>query len=45
MALAFVDVGLYVTSIKVFKNFMLFGDAMKSIWFTALQVRYHSFHA
>jgi cleavage and polyadenylation specificity factor subunit 1 len=38
MGLAFLDVNLYVTSIRVFKNFMLISDHVKSIWFVALQV-------
>lgn len=38
MALAFVDVGLFVTSIGVFKNLILFGDAFKSMCFASLQV-------
>lgn len=38
LALAFVDVGLFVTSIGVFKNLILFGDAFKSMCFASLQV-------
>lgn len=38
LALAFADVGLFVTSISVFKNLILFGDAFKSMWFASLQV-------
>ena len=38
MALAFVDVGLYTTSISVFKNLILFADAIKSMQFASLQV-------
>lgn len=38
LALAFVDVGMFVTSISVFKNLILFGDAFKSITFASLQV-------
>jgi cleavage and polyadenylation specificity factor subunit 1 len=40
LALAFADVGLFVTSISVFKNLILFGDAFKSMWFASLQVSY-----
>jgi cleavage and polyadenylation specificity factor subunit 1 len=38
MGLAFLDVTIYVTSIKVFKNFILVSDLVKSMWFVALQV-------
>ncbi|WWC91156.1 uncharacterized protein L201_006097 [Kwoniella dendrophila CBS 6074] len=37
MGLAFLDVQIYVTSIKVFKNFILISDINKSFWFVALQ--------
>lgn len=40
MGLAFLDVMLYVTSIKVFKNLILLSDLVKSVWFIAFQVRY-----
>ena len=39
MGLAFLDVMLYVTSIKVFKNLILISDIEKSVWFISLQVR------
>ena len=39
MGLAFLDVMLYVTCIKVFKNLILLSDMVKSVWFISLQVR------
>ena len=39
MGLAFLDVMLYVTSIKVFKNLILISDLVKSVWFISFQVR------
>jgi len=42
LALAFADVGLFVTSISVFKNLILFGDAFKSMIFATLQVSFIS---
>jgi len=36
--IAFLDVNMYVNSIKSIKNFILIGDAFKSIWFCAFQV-------
>lgn len=38
MGLAFLDVGMYVTSIRVFKNLLLVGDFVKSLIFATLQV-------
>ncbi|WWC73047.1 protein CFT1 [Kwoniella pini CBS 10737] len=37
MGLAFLDVQIYVTSMKVFKNFILISDINKSFWFVTLQ--------
>ncbi|OXG80075.1 protein CFT1 [Cryptococcus neoformans var. grubii Br795] len=37
MGLAFLDIQLYATTVKVFKNFMLIGDLCKSFWFVSLQ--------
>ncbi|EGO29249.1 hypothetical protein SERLADRAFT_445076 [Serpula lacrymans var. lacrymans S7.9] len=37
VGVAFLDVGVYVTSLRVVKNFLLIGDAVKSIWFVAFQ--------
>lgn len=45
MALAFVDVGLYTTNISVFKNLILFADAIKSMQFASLQVSWPTFHS
>ena len=38
MGVAFLDVGVYVTSLRAVKNLLLIGDAVKSIWFVAFQV-------
>ncbi|WRT69124.1 protein CFT1 [Kwoniella shivajii] len=43
MGLAFLDVQIYVTSIKVFKNFILISDLYKSFWFVALQEEPYKF--
>ena len=32
------DVGVYVTSLRTLKNFLLVGDAVKSVMFVAFQV-------
>ncbi|OCF35639.1 protein CFT1 [Kwoniella heveanensis BCC8398] len=37
MGLAFLDVMLYVTSLKVFKNFILMSDLCNSFWLVSLQ--------
>jgi len=37
MGLAFLDVNLFVTTIKTFKNFLLVGDLVKSVWFVSAQ--------
>lgn len=37
MGLAFLDVQIYVTSIRVFKNFILISDVLRSIWLISLQ--------
>lgn len=39
VGVAFLDVGVYVTSLRTLKNLLLIGDAVKSIWFVAFQVR------
>lgn len=36
--MAFLDVGLYVTSIRTLKNLILISDAVKSVWFLCFQV-------
>lgn len=38
MGLAFLDVSMYVTSLRVFKNLILVGDFVKSMVFSTLQV-------
>lgn len=37
MGLAFLDVQIYVTQIRVFKNLILISDILRSIWFVSLQ--------
>ena len=41
VGVAFLDVGLYVTSLKTLKNLLLIGDAVKSVWFVCFQVSIH----
>ncbi|WVQ81298.1 protein CFT1 [Cryptococcus sp. DSM 104549] len=43
MGLAFLDVQLYATTIKVFKNFIIVGDLSKSFWFVTLQEHPYKF--
>jgi cleavage and polyadenylation specificity factor subunit 1 len=38
VGVAFIDVQTYVTSMVAIKNFILLGDAQKSIWFLGYQV-------
>ena len=38
MGVAFMDVGVYVTSLRTLKNLLLIGDAVKSAMFVAFQV-------
>ncbi|KAJ3777509.1 CPSF A subunit region-domain-containing protein [Lentinula raphanica] len=37
VGVAFMDVGVYVTSLRTIKNFLLIGDAVKSVSFVAFQ--------
>jgi len=37
VGVAFLDVGVYVTSLRTLKNLLLIGDAIKSVWFVAFQ--------
>nr|GAT45957.1 cleavage and polyadenylation specific protein [Mycena chlorophos] len=37
VGVAFLDVGIYVTSLQTLKNFLLIGDAVKSVMFVAFQ--------
>lgn len=38
VGMAFLDVGVYVTTLRAIKNLLVIGDAVKSIWFVAFQV-------
>lgn len=38
VGVAFLDVGIYVTSLRTLKNLLLVGDAVKSVSFIAFQV-------
>ena len=40
VGVAFLDVGVYVTSMRSVKNLLLVGDALKSVCFVAFQVRF-----
>ncbi|KAJ3476928.1 hypothetical protein NLI96_g10812 [Meripilus lineatus] len=37
VGVAFLDVGVFVTSLRSIKNFLVIGDAVKSVWFVAFQ--------
>jgi len=37
VGVAFLDVGVYVTSLRALKNLLLVSDAVKSVWFVAFQ--------
>ncbi|KAL6299343.1 CPSF A subunit region-domain-containing protein [Sparassis latifolia] len=37
VGVAFLDVGVYVTSLRTIKNLLVIGDAVKSVWFVAFQ--------
>ncbi|KAI0264066.1 CPSF A subunit region-domain-containing protein [Russula aff. rugulosa BPL654] len=37
VGVAFLDVGVYVTTLRSLKNLLIIGDAVKSIWFVAFQ--------
>ena len=39
VGVAFLDVGVYVTTMRALKNLLIIGDAVKSVWFVAFQVR------
>jgi len=43
MGLAFLDVQIFVTSIRVFKNFILISDLLRSVWFVSLQEHPYKF--
>jgi cleavage and polyadenylation specificity factor subunit 1 len=38
VGVAFLDVGVYVTTMRALKNLLIIGDAVKSVWFVAFQV-------
>ncbi|ORY96617.1 CPSF A subunit region-domain-containing protein [Syncephalastrum racemosum] len=38
VGVAFIDVQIYVTSIRSIKNFIVLGDAQKSVWFLGFQL-------
>ena len=38
VGVAFLDVGVYVTTLRALKNLLIVGDAVKSVWFVAFQV-------
>ncbi|CDH59136.1 cleavage and polyadenylation specificity factorsubunit 1 [Lichtheimia corymbifera JMRC:FSU:9682] len=38
VGVAFIDVQIYVTSISAIKNFIVLGDAQKSVWFLGFQL-------
>ena len=40
VGVAFLDVGVYVTTLRALKNLLIIGDAVKSVWFVAFQVRF-----
>lgn len=40
VGVAFLDVGVYVTSMRSMKNALLVGDAVKGVWFVAFQVAF-----
>ncbi|EJD05583.1 cleavage factor protein [Fomitiporia mediterranea MF3/22] len=37
VGVAFLDVGVYVTSLRTIKNLLIIGDAVKSVWLVAFQ--------
>jgi len=37
VGVAFLDVGVYVSSLRSVKNFLVIGDVVKSVWFVAFQ--------
>lgn len=44
VGVAFMDVGVYVTSLRTLKNLLLIGDAVKSVMFVAFQVSFCVFN-
>jgi cleavage and polyadenylation specificity factor subunit 1 len=43
VGVAFLDVGVYVSSLRAVKNFLVIADVVKSVWFVAFQVCFVSF--
>jgi hypothetical protein len=39
VGVAFMDVGIHVTSLRAMKNLLVIGDVVKSVWFVAFQAR------
>ena len=39
VSVTFLNVGIYVTTMCSLKNLLIIGDAVKSVWFVAFQVR------
>lgn len=39
LGVAFLDISIYTTTITTLKNLIILGDAVRSIWFVAFQVR------
>ena len=39
VGVAFLDVSVYVTSLRAVKNLLVIGDAVKGTWLVAFQVR------
>ena len=39
VGVAFLDVSVYVTSLRAVKNLLVIGDALKGVWLVAFQVR------
>lgn len=38
VGVAFLDAGVYITSLRCLKNLLLISDAVQSVWFVAFQV-------
>jgi len=44
VGVAFLDVGVYVTSLRTVKNLLIISDIVKSVWFVAFQVSTSKVH-
>ena len=40
VGMAFLDAGVYVTTMHSLKTLLIIGDAVKSVWFVAFQIRF-----